>query len=147
MQSTVVLKGTGGNVVASSGAKVQAVYTSIPLDVGARWYFGVSTLAPFATGGLGVRWDSLTYRESLPFDKVRGSSGLGFDAFLGGGVDYALSTRSGLFLEGRLHGGTVGVGDARLTTSSSPPVPSRKIPVDPGFYTGMRVYLGYLQVF
>lgn len=147
VQSNVVLKGTGGNVVASSGAKVQAVYTSIPLDVGARWYFGVSTLAPFATGGLGVRWDSLTYRESLPFDKVRGSSGLGFDAFLGGGVDYALSTRSGLFLEGRLHGGTVGVGDARLTTRSNPPVPSRTIPVDAGFYTGMRVYLGYLQVF
>lgn len=145
IENGVMLVDSSGS--AAGGGNIQQVWTSIPLDLGARYYFGVSTFAPYACGGLGLRYDSLAFRESLPFDSVKGSSGIGFDGFLGGGVDWALSPRSGLFFEGRLHAGTVGVGDAKLHTSADPPAPDRTVPVDAGLYTGLRVYLGYLQVF
>lgn len=147
MQSNVVLKDSAGNVVASGAANVQSVYTSIPLDLGVRYYFGVSTIAPFAVGGAGLRYDQLAFNESLKFDRIRGSSGIGVDAFAGGGFDYALGLKSGIFAEARLHAGTIGVGDAVLHTQSTPPSPDRKLPVKPGLYTGLRLYVGYLRVF
>lgn len=146
-ENNVVLKDSAGNVAVSSGQKVQAIYTSIPLDVGARYYFGVSTLAPYATGTLGVRWDELSFREPLPFDEIKGSSGLGFAASIGGGVDYALGTRSALFGEARLQAGTIGASKASVNITTTPQNPDRKLPVDAGTYIGLRLYLGYARVF
>ena len=146
-QSNAVLTDSAGSVVAPGSVHVQSVYTSIPLDIGARYYFGVGTLAPFAVGGAGLRYDSLAFRESLKFDSIRGSSGIGLDVFAGGGFDYALGLKSGFFAEARINAGSVGVGNAVLHTSSTPPTPDRHLPVKPGFYTGARLYIGYLRVF
>jgi hypothetical protein len=146
-ENDIVLKDSAGNVAVSRGQNVQAIYTSIPLDVGARYYFGVSTLAPYATGALGVRWDQLSFREPLPFDEIKGSSGLGFAASLGGGVDYALGTRSALFGEARLQAGTVGASKASVNITTTPQNPDRKLPVDAGTYIGLRLYVGYARVF
>jgi hypothetical protein len=146
-ESNIVLTGSGGSIVASHGAHVQGVDLSIPLDLGGRYYFGISTLAPFASAGIGIRYDQLSFRESLKYDSISGSSGIGFDGFLGGGLDYALSPKTGIFVEGRLHAGTVGVGDVKVHTRASPPIPDRTLHVDPGLDTGIRLYLGYLKVF
>lgn len=146
-QDNVVLKDSSGNVAVSSGQNVQAIYTSIPLDVGARYYFGVSTLAPYASGALGIRWDELSFREPLPYDQIRGSSGLGFAASIGGGVDYALGTRSALFGEARLQAGTIGARKASVNITTTSRNPDRRLPVDAGTYIGLRLYLGYARVF
>ena len=147
VQENLVLTDSSGNVVASSGARVQSIWTSIPVDVGARYYFGVSTLAPYAAGSVGIRWDELRFREPLPFDEIRGSSGLGFGMSLGGGADYAIGSRSAIFAEGRLHLGTVGVKRATVDITTTPQDPDRRLPVDAGFFTGFRASIGYLRVF
>jgi len=146
-ENDVLLKDSAGNVVVSRSQNVQALYTSIPLDVGARYYFGVSTLAPYASGTLGIRWDQLAFREGLPFDQIKGSSGLGFSASAGGGVDYALGTRSALFAESRLQVGTIGASDASIDITTTSKNPDRKLPVDAGTWIGLRLYLGYVHVF
>ncbi|HVO31200.1 MAG TPA: PEGA domain-containing protein [bacterium] len=146
-QSRAVLVDGSGSVVAPSSANIQSVYNSIPLDLGGRFFFGVGNLAPYATAGLGVRFDQLTFRESLPFDTIHGSSGLGLGAFAGAGFDYALGLRDGLFAESRVSAGTVGVGNAVLHTASSPPTPDRTLPVKPGLLTTFRISIGYLRVF
>lgn len=146
-QAHVVLKDSAGNVAVSGGQDVQAIYTSIPLDVGARYYFGVSTLAPYATGTLGVRWDTLAFRDPLPFDEIKGSSGLGFAASAGAGVDYALGTRSALYAEMRLQAGTIGAESASIDITTTPEKPDRRLPVDAGLYVGARLFAGYVLVF
>ena len=146
-ENNILLEDSSGEVAVSRNQNVQAVYTSIPLDVGARYYFGVSTLAPYASGTLGLRWDQLAFREGLPFDKIQGSSGIGFAASAGGGADYALGTRSALFAEGRLQVGTIGASDASIDITTTSKNPDRRLPVDAGTWIGLRVYLGYVHVF
>ena len=46
-----------------------------------------------------------------------------------------------------MHAGTVGVSDVRVHTTANPPVPDRTLHVEPGLYTGVRLYVGYLKVF
>ena len=143
-QSRMKLADSSGAVIATRSSGVTAIYTSIPLDLGARYYLGVSTWAPYALGGAGMRWDSLSWRESLPYDRLSSASGLGFGVFGGAGVERALSARSAMYFEGRVSSGTVGVGDATVRTDN---IANRKVPVDPGSYTAARIHVGYLRIF
>ena len=108
-------------------------------------YLGVSTWAPYASLGGGVHYDTLTWRESLRYDKLTSAPGVGFGAWAGVGVERALATRSALTLEARLATDSPSVGDAKLTTRNIPG--SRRVPVEPGTQTGIRVGVGYLRIF
>ena len=143
-QNRMPLSDSSGAAIATPSDGVTGVYTAIPLTAGARYYVGVSTWAPFIGAGAGVRWDSVTWRESLAFDRLSGASGFGYEAFVGGGAERALSARSAIYFETRVLSGKVGVKSATLHTSN---YPDRSVPVDAGSYTTMRAYLGYLRIF
>ena len=99
-------------------------WTSTKLDILGRYLSGYTTVL-----------------KARPFVKAY------IDAFAGTGFDYALGLRDGLFAQARLRTGTIGVGNARVHTTATPPQPDRTLKVKPGVPLGVRIYVGYLHVF
>ena len=145
VQDGMELEDEDGQELDAGTGSVSAVYTSVPLMAGARYYLGVSTWAPYVSGGAGITYDSLAWRESLRYDTLTSSSGIGFGGFAGAGVERALAARSALTFEARASFDKPTVGDAKLETRNI--AGSRTVPVDPGTGTGLRLSVGYLRIF
>ena len=145
-QPRLELKDAAGVTLADPEDNVAGIYTSIPLELNARYYISVGTFAPYAFLGGGVRWDMLFFSEQLEFDDISAPAGLGWSAFGGIGADYALGTGSGLYAEARVGYGQIGVGDGELDTLSTPQNPDSTIPITAG-NIGLRIVMGYLMVF
>lgn len=145
VQDGMDLEDEDGEKLDAGSGGVSAIYYSIPLTAAARYYLGVATWAPYASAGAGISYDSLAWRESLRYDKLSSSSGVGFGAFAGAGVERALAARSALTFELRASFDSPNVGDAKLQTRNIPG--DRTIPVDPGTGTGVRLSVGYLRIF
>lgn len=145
VQDGMELEDEDGQELDAGTGSVSAVYTSIPLMAGARYYLGVSTWAPYASGGAGITYDSLAWRESLRYDSLSSPSGIGFGGFAGLGVERALAARSALTFEARASFDKPTVGDAKLETKNISG--SRTVPVDGGTGTGLRLSVGYLKIF
>ena len=145
VQDGMDLEDEDGEKLDAGSGGVSAIYYSIPLTAAARYYLGVATWAPYASAGAGISYDSLAWRESLRYDKLSSSSGVGFGAFAGAGVERALAARSALTFELRASFDSPNVGDAKLQTRNIPG--DRTIPVNPGTGTGVRLSVGYLRIF
>ncbi len=143
-QQRMVLTDGSGAVVASAGSGVTGIHSTVPLDLGGRWYLGIGEWAPYVSAAAGLRYDHLSWQEPLPCDHFTSSSGLGVGARTGIGVERAVGPRSGWFLEGRLQADRIGAGDVVVRTCN---YPARRIPIAPGTPVTSRILGGYLAIF
>ena len=147
VDNNVTLVDYEGNVLASSEHEVDAVYLGFPLNLGIRYYLGVSTFAPYASLGLGIRFDDLYFVEQLQYDEISAPGGFGYEAYLGGGVDWAWTVKWGFFLEGRVQGSSIGLDNAQYSVEGSADIQDIEIPIRSDLEWGLRFALGYLYVF
>lgn len=143
-QSGIVLRDESGAPLPGNDEGVGAIYASVPLEAGARWYGGVGRLAPYAAASAELRLDLVSWRERLPRDRLSSNPGIGWAGSLGGGVERALDSRSAVFADARVHASRVGVTRATLRSDGHAP---RSIPVDAGTAVAVRVQVGYRKVF
>lgn len=140
----MVLSDEEGAVVTTRQSSVTGVHTSVPLDLGVRWYLGISEWAPYVSAAAGIRYDRLSLEEPLRCDRFTPSAGLGYGARAGMGLEHAVGPRSGFFLEARLQADHVGVEDVTLHTCN---YPDRRIQVAPGTLVRSQIAAGYLVIF
>ncbi len=142
----VLLVDSAGNA-ASSGVPIDADHVSVSLSGGARYYLGVSTVAPYVAGSVGARYDRVDYRESLPQDRIYARPGIGFEGSAAFGADVAFSTSAALLVEARMSGGILGVSEARLDFASTPADPDRRFPIGETSFVSWQIRVGYLRMF
>lgn len=140
----IVLVDSTGTRVSPGERGVVAIDVAAPLDLSLRWYAGLSTWAPFVAGGAGLRADWLSWEDTMPQSSIARSTGLGGEAWVGGGLERAIGPRSAFSIEAR-------AGLARSSNRSillrNTNAASRRVPVETGLERDSRISIGWRRTF